>query len=596
MDSELFDAAKDGNAAEVRRILLTGGTDPSATFGQFGRTPLHIACRGGHLNAVRALLVAEGDVDARDRDKKTALHIACAEGHSKEIVELLLIKGADVGAKNWSGGTPLHVAVWPIGRRYLKIAKLLLQQGADVNAKDEEGKTPLQRACFNSNLQAVKLLVQHVLRYDDVEARSNHLGAALSDALRANKYRLSHHDDDLEVIEAIVKVLLDNGANVNVADDAGTTALHLACSYTYVKTIRRLVGRGADLEAKDSAGRTPLIEAADYDTDEAEDEKVIVVKLLLDRGAEVSAAQNDGSTALHWACYSSSVVGGLKIPRLLLNRGADLEAKDEKNHTPLHWVCSSSCDDIDVVEELLRRGADICSKGKDQKTPFDEANAREDEGLAFYLKRQYEEKVWQREGLLSLHSILGAATYLENDNVQLPVGTITVDGLDCLLESIHSRNPDSIRSQDSNRSTPLHIACRTNAPIDVLCFIVEQDAAPLSMMDNAGSLPIHEACRGGASLEKIKLLVEKGGAVTLRARDFNCALPLHVVCQSNPSVDVVKFLVQSFPISVSQKTSAGALPCMLACVGSASESVLQFLLTKHPEALVAMKEYYSLEA
>ena len=201
----------------------------------------------------------------------------------------------------------------------------------------------------------------------------------------------------------------------------------------------------------------------------------------------------------------------------LLHRGADLEAKDENHATPLHWACQCS-GNVAVIQELVQRKVDIFVKDADNKTPFDKANALEANGaVTDFLLEQYEEKVWQREGRFSFHSILGEATYLENDQVQLSVGTLTVDELLELLVSIHSRNPDSIRSQDSNRSLPLHVACRTNAPIKVLCFFVEQDTAMLYMMNNAGSLPVHEACRGGACLEKIKLLTEKGGVDIVRS-------------------------------------------------------------------------------
>jgi len=117
--------------------------------------------------------------------------------------------------------------------------------------------------------------------------------------------------------------------------------------------------------------------------------------------------------------------------------------------------------------------------------------------------------------------------------------------------------------------------------------------ATLFMIDSAGSLPIHNACHGGASLEKIKFLIEKGDVGLLCARDHWCALPLHIMCQLQPSVDVVKYMVKLYMITVSEKASLGALPLMLACESSASESVLQELLTVHPEALDKMKTYYT---
>ena len=190
------------------------------------------------------------------------------------------------------------------------------------------------------------------------------------------------------------------------------------------------------------------------------------------------------------------------------------------NDTPLHLACWSN--KLDVVKELVQRGADIFAKGEDDKTPLDQA--KENDGateVAEYLLEQYKDKVWKQEGRLSLHAILGEATNLENNKVQLPIGTFTVDELLTLLVSIHSQDADSIRIQDGNRALPIHIACRANAPMKVLRFFVEQDTATLYMMDSAGSLPIHAACRGGASLEKFKYLIEKGGVGTLCARDNN---------------------------------------------------------------------------
>ena len=392
--------------------------------------------------------------------------------------------------------------------------------------------------------------------------------------------------------EAIAKVLLDSGAiKVNATDGDGKTALHWACDNLYLETIRLLLNRGANLEAKDGDGSTPLMIIAVQSESPDEDEKEIIVKFLLDSGAEANVAENDGNTALHWACYHKH----LGMVQLLLHHGANLEAKDGHHGTPLYWACSSD-DNLDVVKELVQQwGADIFAKDASNKTPFDEANVlRGNEAVTSFLLGQYEEKVWQQEGRLALHAILREATNLENSKVQLPIGTLTVDELLGLLGSIHLRNPALIRSQDRNRSLPLHVACRANSPLKVLQFFADQDLSTLHAENSAGSLPVHEACRGGASLEKIKILVEKGGVATLDARDDQGALPVHVLCQSNPSVDVVKFLLNLNPGSISEETSAGALPFMLACKGSASESVLQFLLTKYPKALDDTKTYYSL--
>jgi len=169
--------------------------------------------------------------------------------------------------------------------------------------------------------------------------------------------------------------------------------------------------------------------------------------------------------------------------------------------------------------------------------------------------------------------------YLENGTyVQMPIGTVPVHRLLSFIKSIYSQDTESIRSQDSNRAIPLHIACSTNIPMKVLRFLIEKDSAALYMSDSVGSLPINNACHGGVSLEKIKFLVEKGGSGTLTARDSQCA----------------KYMLNLYPKSVSEKTSAGLLPVMLASMSAASESVLQVLLTEYPDALDDMKTYHSI--
>ena len=388
----------------------------------------------------------------------------------------------------------------------------------------------------------------------------------------------------------LVALLLENGAMVDAVDaeddgltPLGLTPLDYACYFANSKIAKLLVEHGAQI------GTKSLIIAAFSEGNLDEDVKELV-KFLLDKGAWVEAQDGSGATALHGACGFN---GYLEAAQLLLDYGgAALEAKDDHNETPLHYA--SWYNQLEVVKELVQRGADIFAKGADDKTPFDEANLEGATEVAEYLLEQYKEKLWEREGRLSLHAILREAANLENNKVQLPIGTVTIDEFLTLLVSIHSQDTDSIRSQDGNRALPIHIACRANAPMKVLRFCVEQYEAMLYMMDSAGYLPIHAACLGGASLDKFKYLVEKGGVGTLGARDNQCALPLHLLCQTQPSVDVVKYLLKMYPLSVSEKTSTGALPFMLACECWASESVLQELLTAHPEALDEMKTYYSL--
>src|SRR5690349_12080216 len=144
---------------------------------------------------------------------------------------------------------------------------------------------------------------------------------------------------------ATLKLLLDRGADVNARNDFGATALLWAARDP--EKARLLIERGADVNARSKQGRTPLMLAALRPGGAA------TVALLLSKGADPAVADNHGETALGLA----ATIGEADSMRLLLAKGADPSSKNDKSETPV--IMASKGVNAAAVRLLLDRHVDV---------------------------------------------------------------------------------------------------------------------------------------------------------------------------------------------------------------------------------------------
>lgn len=200
-----------------------------------------------------ARLIDQGlGVDARDESGATALHYAAAFNRRK-IAEFLLARGAEVDARDAEDRTPLHLAAYG---GCADAAALLLDRGADANAADAGGFTPLH-AAGGSREQGrrgtagiVRLLVDRGRA--DVDAVSAKTGATpLHVAVSSNN-------------AAVAAALLDAGADIDAIDDAGRTPLHVAAVNGWRDSVELLVARRATIIVRDAGDKLPADLAEDH--------------------------------------------------------------------------------------------------------------------------------------------------------------------------------------------------------------------------------------------------------------------------------------------------------------------------------------------
>ena len=260
-----------------------GNTNTSGNFrkNHGGSTALLFAARNGDVETARALVEAGADANDIAGAGTSALVIAAHSGHGPLGI-YLLEQGADPNAAG-AGYTALHAATL---RGQVELAAALLERGAEVDAVVERG-TPGRRfsADFSIRHQAVgantfwlaarygepEILRMLAERGADPHVSPSNRWSALKAAMGVPQ--ISQEDrrnrvdapDDMDRIDQerltldLARTILDLGVDVNQADDRGNTALHDAVRTGFSSVVDLLAAHGADLDALNDRGQTPLV-------------------------------------------------------------------------------------------------------------------------------------------------------------------------------------------------------------------------------------------------------------------------------------------------------------------------------------------------
>lgn len=250
-----FHNSDDLSHVDTIQMLLSEYKCPKDSKNLMDETPLMCALKNGNSDVIR-LFTTNFSADSkkkfnsgqnlmnrnyRDSQGRTQLHIAAAMGNIEEIEKCISVYGIDLLVRDYQGATALHTAMLQ-GQELA--ARKLIALGCPPDVGSDADHTPLHCAAQSGHLRLIKMLISEF--NCDPMCVENTGSLPLHQAASGNQ------------AEAVRVLITEYGCDVNSVNAGLLTPLHIACHQGFTKTARVLCELGADTNARDFAGNTPL--------------------------------------------------------------------------------------------------------------------------------------------------------------------------------------------------------------------------------------------------------------------------------------------------------------------------------------------------
>ncbi|XP_065062546.1 serine/threonine-protein phosphatase 6 regulatory ankyrin repeat subunit A-like isoform X2 [Rhopilema esculentum] len=520
-----------------------------------GLTPLMLACRENKFSVVEKLIELGNPVNELDKEGKSALYHAVTSG-SDSIVKCLLNAKADPNLTAGENNRNCLQQACSRNSGALEIVKALLKvMGKDAKLiPDNEGNLPLHIAATTRNALLSKELLQSHAEEQLKAVNKEYLDTPLHVAAR-------HKDVD------IIKILVDNGANVAEKNTDGQTVLHIACSVGDEATVKYLHSVKANPNIHDKLNRTPLHVAT-------EGGHSSIIEILIDKyKADVNQRSKDGSTLIHLA----SKCGHPEVALFFVKRGVPLQMPNKEGAICLHEAAKQG--HVSVVKSLLLKGASVNVMTKDFYTPLHTA-VRHGKHLVVQVVLGFGADVNCRGGQ-NREAPLHLAARLQKDARHVS---------EMLLKS-----GANVNAATEQGVTPLHIAIE-HKNYDLVKMLLDENADALWTAKN-GEIALHIAVRTCnlaitlALIDHIKTKHTRKETITaLNSKNLDGETALHYVSMLRPvesekghELDIAKLLVDNSADTTILNVKAME-SSLHYCARHGNLEVLKlFLKTMHPE-------------
>ena len=457
-----------------------------------GLSPLHwFAACNPSVSIMQQVLESGSDVNSRSKTGFTALHAAAAYNSNPDVVRLLLDSKASVNARNENGLTPLHGAA--AFNPNPEMVNVLIKADARIDSSSSRAVTPLlSAAAFTSSAEVIRVLANrgaNVSERNEDQETPLHLAAAFN--------------NNPEICETLIEL----GADVNAVCTGNMTPLHYAAmNQAEAKVLSSLIERGANKESKTSQGKTPhdlagvhmrtllqidkelyhdTLDIKEWGTNQfftnADPDDV---KHCLAQGAKADVVEKAQGLS-----YLSRAARYTKYPEvldLMIEHGAQLGSTDHNGNSALHWATKNKQIANDVVNTLLKHGADATVLNNRKTRPLEMAarNATDSDVLKTLLK--HGPTMESGDSIVSLFKTTIANTKHRKSHIQ----ALKEMGLD-------------INTKDASGNTILHLNVRgKNWASSALVTMLLENGSDPELINYEGKKPVDLATKRNVKILK----------------------------------------------------------------------------------------------
>ncbi|XP_046579349.1 ankyrin repeat and KH domain-containing protein mask-like [Haliotis rubra] len=414
----------------------------------------------GHLEGMKLLVNKGADASLLDTDGDNILHLACNTGLLKEVHYVLSLDVVDINSRGWRLKTPVMMAA---EEGYRDLVELLINKGAHALLVDIDGNNFLHLACENGFVEVAQYILSQNLVNIEIKNSQGQTAVMMipvspcppNDCNLTSRCLETGCGNDCEQ-----PTLTPLPRDAQAEDD-----LHQACETGNLSAVRLILcQRRVDINCRQS-GSTPVMRAARMGHLE-------VMKLLVNKGANVSLANTPGNNMLHLAC----VDGPVEVVQYVLPLDVvDINSRGWNERTPL--MIAGITGTLKIVDVLVSKGGDVSLVDKDSNNILHLAYESGQENVALYVLSL---------GVVDINS--------RGWRQKTPVMLAAEAGYNELVESL-VRKGANVSLLDTDGNNVLHLACAMGN-VEVVRYVLSQALINIDSRGHDGKTPLMQQRKG----------------------------------------------------------------------------------------------------